>query len=300
MACRFSWMGNKPPNFSNSDNPAADSPSLLTRTLTFFYLPAINFWLLLCPDRLSFDWSMDALPLIRSLTDLRNIYSFIFYIGLLLLAWFGLWTHSTSKTKETNGKSHNYINGRNGSSNGHSYQCNNHEHTSYSIKETNNISAQNGSKSHYESRTTLPTSENVVAFSLGLLAIPFLPATNLFFYVGFVIAERVLYIPSMGFCLLVAVGLRSLCIRVRCRSSRRALLLCSGVLVVLFGVKTVLRNKDWQNEEMLYKSGIYVNPAKGKSILTGMLGLYFISLLRSTNIKSFTEIYAHPPHCFIA
>lgn len=38
------------------------------------------------------------------------------------------------------------------------------------------------------------------------MVFPFLPASNLFFPVGFVIAERILYIPSMGFCLLVAYG----------------------------------------------------------------------------------------------
>ena len=42
--------------------------------------------------------------------------------------------------------------------------------------------------------------------SLGLLVLPFIPATNLLFPVGFVVAERVLYLPSMGFCLLVAFG----------------------------------------------------------------------------------------------
>jgi hypothetical protein len=42
------------------------------------------------------------------------------------------------------------------------------------------------------------------------VVIPFLPATNMFFRVGFVIAERVLYLPSAGFCLLVIVGLRQL------------------------------------------------------------------------------------------
>ena len=47
----------------------------------------------------------------------------------------------------------------------------------------------------------------VLLMSLLLLVLPFLPATNLFFYVGFVVAERVLYIPSCGFCLLVAQGL---------------------------------------------------------------------------------------------
>lgn len=265
LACRFYWMGNKPPNFSNSDNPAADAPSLLTRTLTFFYLPAVNFWLLLCPDTLSFDWSMDTLPLIRSLADWRNVHTVVFYLGLLLLVWFSVCTHQRARGKETNGKAHHFTNGRNGNSNGHSYQYQEHEHTNNS--HTNISSAQNGTKKHYESRTPLPTTGNVVVFSLGLLAIPFLPATNLFFYVGFVVAERVLYIPSMGFCLLVAAGMRSLYVRLRRRSSRTMLVYCSAALILLFGVKTVLRNRDWENEEMLYKSGIYVNPAKGKTQL---------------------------------
>lgn len=266
LACRFYWMGNKPPNFSNSDNPAADSPSLLTRTLTFLYLPAANFWLLLFPDMLSFDWSMDALPLVRTLADWRNISTAAFYLGLLSLAWLGLRTSDrAAKFKETNGKAHHVA--RNGNSNGHSCQWSNHEHAnnnSHSDAHVNN-NTQNGTTKHYESRTPLPTTENVVVFSLGLLAIPFLPATNLFFYVGFVIAERVLYIPSMGFCLLVAVGLRALRVRLRRRSARALLLCCSAALVLLFSAKTVLRNGDWQNEEMLYRSGIYVNPAKGES-----------------------------------
>jgi len=38
------------------------------------------------------------------------------------------------------------------------------------------------------------------------MVFPFIPASNLFFPVGFVVAERVLYAPSMGFCVLVAVG----------------------------------------------------------------------------------------------
>lgn len=46
--------------------------------------------------------------------------------------------------------------------------------------------------------------------SLALLLIPFLPATNALFRVGFVLAERVLYLPSSGYCLLVAIGLHKL------------------------------------------------------------------------------------------
>lgn len=264
LACRLYWMGNKPPNFSNSDNPAADCPCFLTRTLTFFFLPAMNVWLLLCPDMLSFDWSMDALPLLRSIADWRNLHTVAFYASLLTLAWFGLRQYPT-KSKETNGKANHVANGK--STNGHS--CSSDYELSSFNSNSVHVNGTNGTAKHYSS--SLPTTESLVVFSLGLLAVPFLPAINLFFYVGFVVAERVLYIPSMGFCLLVAVGMRALYIRLRRKSSRTLILGCSAALVLLFGIKTVMRNRDWQNEEMLYKSGISVNPAKAWGNLGNVL-----------------------------
>jgi len=39
------------------------------------------------------------------------------------------------------------------------------------------------------------------------MVIPFIPSSNLFFRVGFVIAERSLYLSSAGLCLFVATGL---------------------------------------------------------------------------------------------
>lgn len=49
--------------------------------------------------------------------------------------------------------------------------------------------------------------KRIVLLALSMIIIPFIPATNLFFPVGFVIAERILYIPSMGFCILVSLGI---------------------------------------------------------------------------------------------
>uniref|UniRef100_A0A8C9R409 dolichyl-phosphate-mannose--protein mannosyltransferase n=1 Tax=Scleropages formosus TaxID=113540 RepID=A0A8C9R409_SCLFO len=262
LGLRLYWMGNKPPTFSNSDNPAADSPSLLTRTLTFLYLPAASAWLLLFPDTLSFDWSMDAVPLLRSTSDWRNLCTTAFYCGLLLLAWCAL--RSPPPAKETNGN----VTDRKPSANGHSCQS---DHECQDAEPELPESVENGTEALTGTEASLPTSENVVGFSLSLMAIPFLPATNLFFYVGFVIAERVLYIPSMGFCLLVAVGARALHIRLRSRLWRALVLYFGFSLVVLYGVKTVLRNRDWQSEEMLYKSGIAVNPAKAWGNLGNVL-----------------------------
>lgn len=258
LAARFYWMGNKPPNFSNSDNPAADSPHFLTRALTFLYLPAVNTWLLLCPDKLSFDWSMDAVPLLRVIGDWRNLQSVMFYSGFALLAWFGLRSPPLQSTKisETNGKS--YMSNGKSATNGY-----NHNHNDNHYRDSNSPKRNGYHKPLKTPQKSLPAMENVVVFSLGLLVLPFVPATNMFFYVGFVVAERVLYIPSMGFCLLVTVGFRSMFMRCRSRCSRALLLTCAAGLVLLYSLKTVMRNQDWQSEEMLYRSGIAVNPAKG-------------------------------------
>ncbi|XP_056132530.1 protein O-mannosyl-transferase TMTC2-like [Lampris incognitus] len=269
LSARFYWMGNKPPNFSNSDNPAADSPRFLTRTLTFLHLPAANAWLLLCPNNLSFDWSMDALPLIRTLADWRNLHTVAFYGGFILLALFGL-CDTSSKSKETNGKAQ-VANGKS-IANGNGYHALDSNHNTNSEQGSPKTALNGSTKLPYcPPQTSLPPAENVVLFSLGLLSLPFIPATNLFFYVGFVIAERVLYIPSMGFCLLVTIGVRTVYIKLRTRGCRALLLsLCAG-LILLNGIRTVLRNRDWSNEENLYKSGISVNPAKAWGNLGNVL-----------------------------
>lgn len=52
-----------------------------------------------------------------------------------------------------------------------------------------------------------------LTFGLVLLVIPFLPASNLFFRVGFVIAERVLYLSTAGYCLILAYAVAHCCCR---------------------------------------------------------------------------------------
>ena len=50
----------------------------------------------------------------------------------------------------------------------------------------------------------------VLIVAMALLVVPFLPASNLFFRVGFVVAERILYLSSAGFCMLVVLGAKQL------------------------------------------------------------------------------------------
>ncbi|KAM7533331.1 hypothetical protein Aperf_G00000123750 [Anoplocephala perfoliata] len=108
-----------------------------------------------------------------------------------------------------------------------------------------------------------------LSFGLALPALPILPASNLFFYVGFVVAERVFYVPSAGFCLVLGLGFQMLL--QRCAPMRKGALfskrqayvilaiLCSG-----FALKTFYRNYDWKDEYSLFTSALKVNQQNAK------------------------------------
>uniref|UniRef100_A0A3B4UNG7 dolichyl-phosphate-mannose--protein mannosyltransferase n=1 Tax=Seriola dumerili TaxID=41447 RepID=A0A3B4UNG7_SERDU len=93
------------------------------------------------------------------------------------------------------------------------------------------------------------------------LVFPFIPASNLFFRVGFVVAERVLYMP-MGYCILVAHGLGRLCSVVG-RWGTTVLSVSMLLLLLLFSWKTVQQNHVWLSREALF-SGIQTLPHNAK------------------------------------
>ncbi|XP_066245654.1 protein O-mannosyl-transferase Tmtc3-like isoform X1 [Euwallacea similis] len=100
----------------------------------------------------------------------------------------------------------------------------------------------------------------VLLMSTSLLVLPFIPASNLFFPVGFVVAERVLYMPSMGFCMLIGYGWQIL----RCKVGKKLAWSLACLLIVSHGAKTYLRNWDWENEYTIFMSGLRVNQRNAK------------------------------------
>jgi Tfp pilus assembly protein PilF len=82
-----------------------------------------------------------------------------------------------------------------------------------------------------------------------------------------VFAERYLYLPSVAFCWLVAGGVGKLW-RARCGEASagvRALIgpavsFCVVVVCCLYAVRTVERNRDWRNDEVLYRRTLEVQP----------------------------------------
>ncbi|XP_022602005.1 transmembrane and TPR repeat-containing protein 3 isoform X3 [Seriola dumerili] len=111
----------------------------------------------------------------------------------------------------------------------------------------------------YHSLRYRHSSAKTVIMALSLIVLPFIPASNLFFPVGFVVAERVLYVPSMGFCVLVAHGFKIVSHK---GHLKKISWLMIGVLLTTHAVKTFNRNWDWESEYTLFTSALKVIPGK--------------------------------------
>ena len=132
----------------------------------------------------------------------------------------------------------------------------------------------------------------IVVFALSLLILPYLPASNLFFPVGFVVAERVLYLPSMGFCMLVGYGAYLLVKSINYTALKMLIFLFLSVLVSIHLVKTNVRNLDWISEQSIYASAVRVNPNHGP-MLTNLGAVYVVD----EGLKNYTIAEKLFKHC---
>lgn len=101
-----------------------------------------------------------------------------------------------------------------------------------------------------------------LTLALVLLVVPFLPASNIFFRVGFVIAERVLYLSSAGYCLLLAS-----CVGWCCSHwAKYRKLVCVSMLALLcvYVLRCALRSHQWRSEKTLFTSALSVCPLNAK------------------------------------
>ncbi|ULT86770.1 hypothetical protein L3Y34_006468 [Caenorhabditis briggsae] len=99
---------------------------------------------------------------------------------------------------------------------------------------------------------------NSVLFLLGFLTIPHILSSNLFTYVGFVAAERILYLNTVAYCILVGYGVDVVCRRFPTTNPIPLLTL----LLSIFSYRTIQRVDDWKTEESLFSSALEVNPTK--------------------------------------
>ena len=98
------------------------------------------------------------------------------------------------------------------------------------------------------------------AFAAGLIVIPLSLNLNTLLPSGTLLAERYLYLPSVGFCLLVALAFVYCLDRARKPGQLVLIIGISAILLCGSGVRTVLRNRDWRTDETLFKSATMATP----------------------------------------
>jgi protein O-mannosyl-transferase len=99
-------------------------------------------------------------------------------------------------------------------------------------------------------------------FCLAAAFITFLPASNLIFPTGTIMAERLMYLPSAFLCGAVVVGLYSFVAALQVRGLA-PVLACVGLTAL--GIRTFERNADWRDEVTLWTATARDSPRSFKS-----------------------------------
>lgn len=125
-------------------------------------------------------------------------------------------------------------------------------------------------------------------FSLLIYGIALLPVSNLIFPVGAFMNERFLYIPSIGFSLVLAAIFQSLLKKERLgRMAKWSLV----IIILLFSFKTFSRNKVWKNDRTLFLTDAEVSKNSAKSNCTA--GGTLIEMAKESTDENVKTSYLH-------
>eukprot|EP00434_Breviolum_minutum_P010237 symbB.v1.2.009035.t1/scaffold569.1/size186053/4 len=210
---RYRHTGGTKLNMSPQDNPISFESDRKARILSYSYLHGVYMRLLVWPQFLCYDYSMDAIPMVRDFFDCRLMSPLTAYLGFIASVSFMMQLPARHR------------------------------------------------------RSGL--------IALAILVVSFLPASNILFPVGTVIGERLLYVPSAGYCLAVVVVLHAFLqgTMTKPRIPQRPeptkiqrgkeihswgigsafkviLFVCSGAAAL--SVRTWLRVRDWESSDTLF------------------------------------------------
>ncbi len=133
----------------------------------------------------------------------------------------------------------------------------------------------------------------VEAFGLGWIAIAFLPVANLLFPTGVLVAERTLYVPSIGLAIAAGAWLKDL--------PARRLAFVVGAVFLAGGARTALRVPIWRNSRTVTLSVLEDSP-RSYSGPARMVGIYLAEGRPVEALEAFrvaTRIYDRVPPVFL-
>ena len=103
------------------------------------------------------------------------------------------------------------------------------------------------------------TKRSAWAIAGTIYLVGFAVTANVFVPTGTIMGERLAYLPSAGFCLLVALLWEGLEGR-----SRKVAWVLLIVAVISMGARTMIRNRDWHDELALFQAGVKAVPGSAK------------------------------------
>ena len=112
-------------------------------------------------------------------------------------------------------------------------------------------------------------------FALGFYLTSFSLVSNLLIPIGTILGERLMYVPSVGFCLAVGLLLRrgSKGLPVPAHTASAIFLALLVLITGLHSLRTLVRNADWQSNERLYLHDVHVVPRSTKALINAAYAL---------------------------
>jgi hypothetical protein len=104
-----------------------------------------------------------------------------------------------------------------------------------------------------------------ISFFMAFFFATLLPTSNLVVFIGSIMAERFLYLPSIGFAGCLVAAIYSTCQRLPARWRQAAAGVAVTLACVALAGRTYARNFDWRDDRSLWASAVNACPASYKT-----------------------------------
>ncbi|HRN34535.1 MAG TPA: hypothetical protein PLC76_03365 [Saprospiraceae bacterium] len=105
--------------------------------------------------------------------------------------------------------------------------------------------------------------KEIITFGILFYLVALFPMSNILFPVGTLMSERFLFIPSIGFALIISRLIHIYVVKGSLNSRLNLLILA---LILILSVKTIARNKDWSDNYTLFTTDVKISDNSAKML----------------------------------
>ena len=103
-----------------------------------------------------------------------------------------------------------------------------------------------------------------ISFGIFLFGITFAITSNIVFLIGATFAERFMFIPLLGFCIVITYLIYEYLPKF-IGDNRQVLFGITGFILLLYSIKTFTQNSVWESDETLFETGIHTAPNSSRT-----------------------------------